>query len=100
MFSIFLVRLIAILPLPVLHALGRLIGRLVYACPGKYRQRLRANATQAGYPGAAFARQAAQINIAMEDLIRRFPQQYLWGYNRYKTPRGAPSSLDAQVFPA
>lgn len=28
-----------------------------------------------------------QINAAMEALIRRCPQQYLWGYGRYKTPR-------------
>lgn len=28
-----------------------------------------------------------QINAAMERLIRRCPQQYLWGYGRYKTPR-------------
>ncbi len=30
---------------------------------------------------------AAAINRAMETLVRRFPEQYLWGYNRYKTPR-------------
>jgi len=30
---------------------------------------------------------AAVINRAMEALIRQCPQQYLWGYNRYKTPR-------------
>ncbi len=30
---------------------------------------------------------AASINRAMETLIRQCPQQYLWGYNRYKTPR-------------
>jgi len=59
MLLVALFRLISALPLPVLHALGRLIGRLVYACPGKYRQRLRANAAQAGYPDAAFARRAA-----------------------------------------
>jgi KDO2-lipid IV(A) lauroyltransferase len=29
----------------------------------------------------------AQINRAMEGLIRQCPQQYLWGYGRYKTPR-------------
>jgi Kdo2-lipid IVA lauroyltransferase/acyltransferase len=23
----------------------------------------------------------------MEALIRQCPQQYLWGYNRYKSPR-------------
>ncbi len=31
---------------------------------------------------------ATQINRAMERLIRRCPQQYLWGYARYKRPRG------------
>ncbi|MBY4595796.1 lysophospholipid acyltransferase family protein [Ottowia caeni] len=28
-----------------------------------------------------------QINREMEDLIRQCPQQYLWGYGRYKQPR-------------
>jgi KDO2-lipid IV(A) lauroyltransferase len=28
-----------------------------------------------------------QINQAMEETIRACPQQYLWGYARYKTPR-------------
>jgi KDO2-lipid IV(A) lauroyltransferase len=32
--------------------------------------------------------QAAQINRAMEGLIRTAPDQYFWGYNRYKVPRG------------
>lgn len=35
------------------------------------------------------AAQAAVINRAMESLIRQCPQQYLWGYNRYKRPRRA-----------
>ena len=30
---------------------------------------------------------AAVINRAMEFLIRRCPEQYLWGYHRYKAPR-------------
>lgn len=30
---------------------------------------------------------AAQINAALEQMIRKMPMQYLWGYNRYKTPR-------------
>ena len=34
-------------------------------------------------PGAA----AAQVNAQMENLIRECPQQYLWGYARYKQPR-------------
>lgn len=29
------------------------------------------------------------INRAMEQLIRQCPQQYLWGYHRYKTPRSS-----------
>lgn len=31
----------------------------------------------------------AQINAEMERLIRECPQQYLWGYARYKQPRKA-----------
>ncbi len=30
---------------------------------------------------------AEQINQAMEALVRQAPQQYLWGYARYKEPR-------------
>ena len=30
---------------------------------------------------------ATTVNRAMEGLILRAPQQYLWGYNRYKGPR-------------
>ncbi len=30
-----------------------------------------------------------QINAALEIAIRACPAQYLWSYNRYKTPRGA-----------
>lgn len=32
----------------------------------------------------------AQINLEIEALIRLCPEQYLWGYNRYKAPSGAP----------
>jgi Kdo2-lipid IVA lauroyltransferase/acyltransferase len=32
---------------------------------------------------------AATVNAAMEDLVRACPQQYLWGYARYKSPRVA-----------
>ena len=41
---------------------------------------------------AAQAESAAVVNRAMERLIRDCPQQYLWGYHRYKTPRAAPSA--------
>jgi len=29
-----------------------------------------------------------RLNRALEALVRECPEQYLWGYNRYKTPRG------------
>ncbi|HSQ71425.1 MAG TPA: lysophospholipid acyltransferase family protein [Rubrivivax sp.] len=32
---------------------------------------------------------ALAINRSMEAVIRRLPTQYLWGYHRYKAPRGA-----------
>jgi KDO2-lipid IV(A) lauroyltransferase len=32
---------------------------------------------------------ATVINHAMEFLVRRCPEQYLWGYHRYKQPRSA-----------
>ncbi|MCS6786650.1 MAG: lysophospholipid acyltransferase family protein [Thiobacillaceae bacterium] len=33
---------------------------------------------------------AAQLNTALEGLIRRHPEQYLWRYRRYKRPGDAP----------
>ncbi|MDP2760986.1 MAG: lysophospholipid acyltransferase family protein [Sideroxyarcus sp.] len=30
-----------------------------------------------------------QLNAALEEVIRKHPEQYLWSYNRYKVPRGA-----------
>lgn len=60
-----LLRLLARLPLPALHMLGRAAGRLIYALPGKYRERLRANTAQAGYDDPAFARRAAAQTGAM-----------------------------------
>ncbi|MDE2397960.1 MAG: lysophospholipid acyltransferase family protein [Burkholderiales bacterium] len=42
-------------------------------------------------PGAAADEAAAAlaVNRSMEAVIRRLPSQYLWGYHRYKAPRGA-----------
>jgi KDO2-lipid IV(A) lauroyltransferase len=37
-------------------------------------------------PGESAVR---HLNRALEDLVRECPGQYLWGYNRYKTPAGA-----------
>jgi KDO2-lipid IV(A) lauroyltransferase len=40
---------------------------------------------------SAQAESAAVVNRAMEHLIRQCPQQYLWGYHRYKAPRASSS---------
>jgi len=50
----------------------------------------------AGYRGCAEAMPPRQegetatrhLNRALENLIRRCPEQYLWSYNRYKVPAG------------
>lgn len=65
MLLVALFRLLAHLPLSVLHGMGRFFGVLAYLWPGKYRQRLLANAAQAGYRDAAFAREAAAQAGAM-----------------------------------
>lgn len=39
------------------------------------------------------------INQAMEELIRKFPEQYLWSYSRYKRPDGAPPRPEFPPFP-
>ena len=43
---------------------------------------------------------AAVINRAMERLILQCPQQYLWGYQRYKRPRGSPMSAAGMGSPS
>lgn len=65
MLLVVLFRLLARLPLSVLHGMGRFFGILAYSWPGKYRRRLRDNAAQAGYADARFARQAAAQAGAM-----------------------------------
>ncbi|WP_454753820.1 lysophospholipid acyltransferase family protein [Cupriavidus necator] len=65
------VRLVAALPLPVAHAAGRILGRFVYALPGRYRQHLQRNAAQAGFAEPAFARKAAgETGAMMAELAR------------------------------
>jgi KDO2-lipid IV(A) lauroyltransferase len=34
------------------------------------------------------------LNRAVESVVRRCPAQYLWGYNRYKVPAGAPPRVE------
>lgn len=46
----------------------------------------------AGAGDAADEAAAAAINRAMESVIASCPEQYLWGYHRYKAPRRAEAS--------
>ena len=43
---------------------------------------------------------AAQLNRELETLIRLCPEQYLWGYNRYKVSSGAAPPAAAETGPA
>ena len=38
-----------------------------------------------------------ELNRAVEAQVRRRPEQYLWSYNRYKVPEGAPPPLAARA---
>ena len=81
---------------PGLHhdARARLAERRGIACFLAYARRLPRGA---GYslvlrelppplPGESATR---HLNRALEALVRECPGQYLWSYNRYKTPKGA-----------
>ena len=39
---------------------------------------------------------AEELNRAIEEVILKCPEQYLWGYNRYKQPAGAPPAPSVQ----
>jgi KDO2-lipid IV(A) lauroyltransferase len=71
---LFVLRLLACLPLSWLHAIGRGLGRAVYAVPGRYRDRLRRNAALAGYDEPGFAWRAAAQAGAM---ILEIPKVWL-----------------------
>lgn len=67
----FLLRLLAALPLSVLHGLGRALGCLAFAIPGRYRRNLQANAAQAGFADPAFAWKAAgETGAMMSELAK------------------------------
>ncbi len=40
-------------------------------------------------PAKAGESATRRMNRALEELIAEYPEQYLWGYNRYKIPAGA-----------
>jgi len=73
---------------------ARLAGRPGSVCLLGFGERLPGGAgyvlhirpLPAAEPGESATR---QMNRALEALIREFPGQYLWGYNRYKRPKGA-----------
>ena len=56
---ILLLKTLARLPLVVLQGLGAVAGVVLYLLPGRYRQRLQANAGQAGYHQPGFGLRAA-----------------------------------------
>ena len=43
---------------------------------------------------------ARRVNEMVENLVRTCPLQYLWGYNRYKRPAGAPPPPGSGTDPA
>jgi Kdo2-lipid IVA lauroyltransferase/acyltransferase len=53
-----ILRLVGKLPLPFLHALGTVLGWVIYGTSPTYRAHLRANLAQAGYRDAAVRREA------------------------------------------
>lgn len=71
---LFLLKLLSHLPLRLLHGIGKILGLIIYSLPGRYRQRLQANARQAGYNSPAFARRAAAQTGAM---IMEIPKVWL-----------------------
>jgi KDO2-lipid IV(A) lauroyltransferase len=77
---------------------GRLAARPEVACCLAYARRLPRGT---GYalvlrrlpPALAGESDARRVNRALEALVCECPEQYLWGYNRYKTPKGARAAL-------
>ena len=77
---------------------GRLAARPEVECYLVFARRLPRGAGYAlvvralpdALPGESATR---RVNRALESLVRECPEQYLWGYNRYKTPRGARKPL-------
>jgi KDO2-lipid IV(A) lauroyltransferase len=64
---VLLFRLLSVFPLPVLHALGTVLGWLVYLVSPSYRRRLRSNLELAGY-GAHLRAAIAESGKAIVEL--------------------------------
>ena len=67
---VFLFRLLSLLPLSLLHALGGALGRLVYWLSPTYRRHLRENMAQAGIDVALRGAVAAETGKQMIELAR------------------------------
>ena len=74
------------------------VGLLAYGerLPGGEGYVLHVRPLPAAEPGESGTR---CMNRALETLIRECPGQYLWGYNRYKRPAGAPQGGAKQGAP-
>ena len=90
-------RLMAVLPLSWVRALGWLLGRALFVVLGS-RRRIAETNLRLCFPDqspAALDDAVDALNADMERLIRQCPQQYLWGYARYKAPRGEAATATA-----
>ena len=73
---VFVFRVLSLFPLRMLHALGAVLGRLVYWLSPTYRRHLRANLAQAGLGSSLRGRVAAEtarhlaLWMSYEDIIR------------------------------
>jgi KDO2-lipid IV(A) lauroyltransferase len=84
---------------------GRLVDRAGNVCLLAFGERLprgegyalRIRPLPPALPGEGGMR---RLNRGLEQLIREHPGQYLWGYNRYKRPAGAPGSGASSGAPA
>ena len=67
---VFTFRLLSLLPLWVIHALGAGLGRLVYVLSSTYRRNMRENLAQAGLPASLHWQVAAETGKQMLELSR------------------------------
>lgn len=66
----FIFRALSLLPLPVLHVLGWLLGWLSFLLSGRYRRRLLAHAKQAGFAGSVARASVGEAGKLVAELPR------------------------------
>ena len=69
---LFLLRLVARLPLRHLHAIGAFLGWCVYALSPRYRRRVRRNASRAGIAEAQWRQSVAEAGKMVLESLRLF----------------------------